>query len=150
MLFVLASMFTVSSAWASVFGNLAGDLVKNSRVEFLKSSQIGWSWDLKADNDGAPIALLNIWSYRFIVLSSGWADPFNDEDQGFPSIMGGIHIDKLVRTIAPNWSDKVKSVVPSAIAPAWDALVLSYGPAYSTDRGEWSHIAAVNFMFGGE
>lgn len=131
------------------FSNAGHDFIVKSKLTFLEQAEIGWGWNLREDTNGSPMALLGVYQYRFINVNLGWHDPFTADRDGIPSILAGLHLDKLVRTIAPGSSDFVKNLVPSAIRPVWEILTVSYGPGYDLDRGLWTHFVAVNFMFGG-
>ena len=132
------------------FSNAGRDVVANSKVTFLEQAEIGWGWNLRDDSHGSPMALLGLYRYRFVNLNAGWHDPFTSGRTGAPSLLVGIHLDGLARTIAPNSSDFITSIVPAAIRPVWNILTVSYGPGYDVDRGIWGHFLAVNFRFGGD
>ena len=135
-------------ASAPAFANpLLDEVVDNSRLRFMESSQLGYAWILNEDVSG-PIALMDLYQYRFIVLGAGWTSPFPSEKKGAVVGTVGIHLDKLTRLIAPNASDTVRSVIPAIVRPAWDMLTLSYGPGYNFDTNAVTHLVAINFQFG--
>lgn len=140
----LAVLLTSVPAFANP---LVDEVVENSRLRFMEASQLGYSWNLSNEESG-PIALLDLYQYRFIILGAGWTSPFPSEKKG--AIVGtvGVHLDKLTRLIAPNASNIVRSVVPAVVRPAWDRLTLSYGPGYNFDTERFTHLISVNFQFG--
>lgn len=146
--FCLAMVGSVS--WAFGPADLGKDIVDNSKITFLEKAQIGYGWDMSdPDSNGAQTALLGVYEYRFFQLNAGWFDPFSESNNGIPSILAGIHPDKIVRLIAPGMTETVRQVVPEHIRPLWDSLTISYGPGYDLNDGRWTHILALNLEFGG-
>lgn len=145
---ILALVLAPRWAFALTPTEIGQDIVNQSRITFLKQAQLGWGWNLKQDDAGAPTAILGIYSYRFISANIGWHDPYNQADGYYPSPMVGVALDGLTRAIAPDFSDQVKGYVPAVLQPLWSQLVISYGPLYQVSRGEWSHMLAVNIQFG--
>lgn len=150
LLFGLLLMGPITPLAAMSLGDIGSDIYNNAKISFLDKAQVGWGWNLKHESNGGPMALLSIWEYRFLLLSAGWADATNQELEGAPAILGGVHVDKLVRLIAPNSSEAVRSVIPEVLRKGYDKLTVSYGPAYDLDRGEWTHFVGINMQFGGE
>ena len=128
--------------------DIGNDFLTNSKATFLKQAQLGWGWDLKINDAGAPTAILGVYSYRFVSLNIGWHDPYNAAQSYYPSPMLGIAIDQLGRAINPQLADQVLDYVPPILQPVWKQLTISYGPLYRVSTGEWSHMLAVNFIFG--
>jgi len=157
---ILAGLLVLAAgpkpAYAGLSDILKGagnDIIENAKITLLDKAEIGWGWNLKNQTSGgAPMALLDVWEYRFLNLNTGWHDPFGKSEgrRGTPSILFGVHADKLARTIAPNSADLIKRLMPEPIRPVWEKITFSYGPGYDLDQGEWTHFAAVNFLFGGE
>lgn len=137
------------AACAPSFANpLLDEIVDNSKLQFLKSSQLGYAWILNEETSG-PIALLNLYQYRFIVLGAGWTSPFPTNTKGAVVGTAGVHLDKLTRLIAPNASDTVRDIMPKVLRPAWEMLTFSYGPGWNFDTSTLTHLVAINFNFGG-
>lgn len=141
-------VLSATFAKAATVSELGQDVVDQSKVTFLKEAQLGWGWSLKEEDGGAPTAILGIYSYRFLSLNIGWHEPYNKEESYCPSPMIGVSLDKLTRQIAPSFSDTVKGYVPALLQPFWSQLVVSYGPLYQVNKGEWGHLLAVNINFG--
>ena len=127
---------------------LGQDVVAQSKITLMDKAQVGAAYNLKHDDQLSHMAVLGIWQYRFLSFNAGWSNVFDAEHSGVPALLAGFSIDKATRLIAPGMSDSVQAVIPQAIRPFYDKLVLSYGPGYDLDRGEWTHFLCLSLEFG--
>ena len=140
LLFTVGLMLgAVGFARAYSFGDLKNDIVEQTHWTILESATPGYFYDLK-DGQSHGGFVSKISEYRFITLDAGWVTPFDPNLNGSVVLGGSIHIDKLVRLIAPESTESlVQRFVPASAMGFWEKVTIGSYIAHDVDYSDFQY-----------
>ena len=118
------------------FGDIKNDVIAQTRWTILESATPGYFYDLNSGQSHGGF-ITKVSEYRFLTLDAGWVTPIDPNLDGTIVLGGSIHVDKLVRLIAPDKTEElVGKFIPQTAMGFWEKLTIGTYAAHDWDNGE--------------